>query len=50
MNQAELISQFNEKYREKFNPYFFQRDEDAIAQKIMNVILSSQRDKTYIIS
>ena len=49
MNQAELISQFNEKYREKFNPYFFQRDEDAIAQKIMNVILSSQRDKTYII-
>lgn len=49
MNQSQLISQFNEKYREKFNPYFFQRDEDAIAQKIMNVILSSQRDKTYTI-
>ena len=49
MNQAQLISQFNEIYRENFNPYFFERNEDAIAQKIMNVILSSQRDKTFII-
>lgn len=49
MNQAQFISQFNDKYREDFNPYFFQRNEDAIAQKIINVILSAQRDKTYII-
>lgn len=49
MNQAELISKYNDKYREKFNPYFFERNEDAIIQKIMNVILSSQRDKTFTI-
>lgn len=49
MNQSELISQFNDKYREKFNPYFFERNEDAIIDKLMNVVLSSQRDKTYTI-
>lgn len=49
MNQSQLISQFNDKYREKFNPYFFERNEEAIVQKIMNVIFSSQRDKTYTI-
>ena len=49
MNQAQIISQFNDKYREKFNPYFFTRDENAIVDKIMNVILSSQRDKTFTI-
>lgn len=49
MNQAEFISKYNEKYREKFNPYFFERNEDVIIEKIMNVILSSQRDKTYTI-
>lgn len=49
MNQAKFIAEFNDKYREKFNPYFFQRDEDAIVKKILNVILSSQRDKTYTI-
>lgn len=49
MNQAQLISKFNDKYRERFNPYFFERNEEAIVQKLMNVILSSQRDKTYTI-
>ena len=49
MNQAQFISQFNDKYRENFNPYFFERNEAGIAQKIMNVILSAQRDKTYTI-
>lgn len=49
MKQAELIAKFNDTHRDKFNPYFFKRDENAIIQKIMNVILSSQRDKTYII-
>lgn len=49
MNQSELISKFNDKYREKFNPYFFERNEDMIVQKIINVILSSQRDKSFTI-
>lgn len=49
MNQSKLISQFNDKYREKFNPYFFERNEDAIVEKILNVILSSQRDKSFTI-
>lgn len=49
MKQAEFVAKFNDKYREKFNPYFFERNEEAIAKKIMDVILSSQRDKTYTI-
>lgn len=49
MKQAELISKFNDTHREKFNPCFFERNEDAIVQKIINVILSSQRDKTFTI-
>lgn len=49
MEQAELIAQFNEKYRDKFNPYFFERNEDAIIDQIMKVIKSSERDKTYTI-
>lgn len=49
MKQAELISKFNELHREKFNPYFFERNEKAIIEKIMNVILTSQRDKTFTI-
>ena len=49
MNQSKLISQFNDKYREKFNPYFFERNENAIVEKILNVILSSQRDKSFTI-
>ena len=39
MEQAELIAQFNEKYRDKFNPYFFERNEDAIIDQIMKVIM-----------
>ena len=49
MNQSELISKFNDEYRQKFNPYFFERNEDAIVEKILNVILSSQRDKSFTI-
>lgn len=49
MDQAKFAYMFNDKYREKFNPYFFERNESLIVEKIMNVILSSQRDKTYTI-
>ena len=49
MDQAKFAAMFNDKYREKFNPCFFERNEKLIIQKIMNVILSSQRDKTFII-
>lgn len=49
MKQSELIYKFNDMHREKFNPYFFERSEDAIVEKILNVILSSQRDKTFTI-
>lgn len=49
MNQANFVAKFNEKYREKFNPDFFKRDENAIVKKILDVILSSQRDRTYTI-
>ena len=49
MNQAQLVAKFNKECRENFNPYFFERNENAIVEKIMNVIFSAQRDKTFTI-
>ncbi len=49
MNQAQLIKQFNDQYREKFNPEFFKRSSDAIIEELKKVILSCQRDKFFTI-
>lgn len=49
MNQAQLIKEFNDKYREKFNPDFFKRSSDAIIEELKKVILSCQRDKFFTI-
>ena len=47
MNQRELVAQFIEASRPKFNPVFFQRDEDEIINELLNVIRSCERDNQY---
>lgn len=47
MNQRELVSQFVEEKREKFNPVFFERNEDDIIRELMNVIYSCERENQY---
>lgn len=47
MNQREAIAGFIKQNRAKFNPVFFQRDEDEIIRELMNVIKSCERDNKY---
>lgn len=47
MKERELIAKFIEDSRPKFNPFFFQRDDDEIIKELKNVILSCQRDNEY---
>lgn len=47
MNQRELVAQFIEESRPKFNPVFFERDEDEIIRELLNVIKSCERDNQY---
>ena len=34
-NQREMVSRFIDESRDKFNPVFFQRDEDDIMEQLM---------------
>lgn len=43
--QLRLLSQFNSKYREKFNEKLFDRNEDLIIEKLEKLILSCQREQ-----
>lgn len=47
MNQRELVSKFIDEKRDKFNPVFFERDEDEIIKELMNVIKSCERENQY---
>lgn len=49
MNQSKAMRLFNEKYREDFNPELFKRSEDDIIEELKKVILSCQRDRSFII-
>lgn len=49
MNQAELIHDYNEENRPKFNKELFTRHEDDIIDHIKMVILSSQREGAFTI-
>ena len=46
-NIRKFMYEFNDKYRQKFNNFWFDRDDDAIINGIMKVILSCQRDKYF---
>ena len=47
INQDQFIRQFNEKYREEFNPVFFRRDDSEIMDCMKKIILSCERDGYY---
>lgn len=47
LTQRELVAKFIDEKRDKFNPFFFQRDEDEIIKELMNVIYSCERQNQY---
>lgn len=47
MNQRQLIANFINDNRPKFNQTYFTRDENAIVEEVMNVIYSCQRENQY---
>lgn len=47
ITQRELVSKFVQEKRDKFNPVFFERDEDEIIKELMNVIYSCERENQY---
>ena len=47
MNQREFISKFSDEYRDRFNPAFFERNEDEIITQLLNVIKSCERNNQY---
>ena len=49
MNQSKAMRMFNDQYREDFNPVLFHRSEDDIIEELKKVILSCQRDRSFII-
>ena len=49
MKQAEMIHQYNEINRPKFNQELFIRHDDDIINAIRDVVYSTQRDSTFII-
>lgn len=46
---AKFMYDFNDKNREKFNDYWFERNDDDIIRGIEQVILSCQRDKYFLL-
>ena len=49
MNQSKMMRMFTDQYREDFNPVLFHRSEDDIIEELKKVILSCQRDRSFII-
>lgn len=49
MDQAKLLHDYNEDERPKFNQELFTRNEDEIIEELKKVILSSQREGSFII-
>ena len=47
MTQREVISRFADTNRDRFNPFFFQRNEDEIITELLNVIKSCERENQY---
>ena len=49
MDQRQLIHQFNDKYRPKFNSELFKRSDDELVDAIRDVIYSCERDASFTI-
>lgn len=48
-NVDKFMHDFNDKYREKFNEYWFNRNDDDIIEGMKKIILSCQRDKYFVL-
>lgn len=44
-----FMHDYNDKHRKKFNPYWFQRNDDDLIEGMKRVILSCQRDKYFLL-
>lgn len=44
-----FMKNFNDQHREKFNDYWFERDDDQLIEGMKQVILSCERDKYFIL-
>ena len=47
LSQAQFIREFNENYREEFNPDLFERSNEEIVEAIEQVVKSCERDKYF---
>ena len=47
LNQGQIMHNYNNEYREKFNEELFVRSDDDIIEELKKVILSCQRDKFF---
>jgi hypothetical protein len=47
INQAQFMHEFNDKYREQFNPDLFKRDNQDIVESMYRVLKSCERDKYF---
>ena len=47
MTQDEFMRQYNDTYREQFNPKLFDRDANEIIQEVEKVILSCERNRYF---
>ena len=47
MTQAQFMREFNDKYREDFNPKFFERNNEEIIDSIYQILKSCERDKYF---
>ena len=48
-NVDKFMKEFNDKNREHFNKYWFQRNDDDIIEGMKKIILSCQRDKYFVL-
>lgn len=46
-NQAQFMRQYNDMYRQQFNPEFFERNNQDIMDKVKKVILSCHKDRYF---
>ena len=47
LTQAQFMREFNEKYREEFNPRFFERNNEDIIDSIYQILKSCESDKYF---
>lgn len=49
INICKFMHDFNDEVRDKFNPFWFERNDDSLINGMKYIILSSQRDKYFVL-